>query len=76
MESNRFFEGKTLKVLIEQVEDGSAFGRTEYDAPEVDNDCILSIGESPVTVGSFSMATISDSSAYELYGKVENIEEE
>jgi ribosomal protein S12 methylthiotransferase len=69
-ENNRFFEGKTLKVLIEQVEDGTAFGRTEYDAPEVDNECILSIGESPVTVGSFCMATISDTSAYELFGNI------
>ncbi len=73
-QNNRFFEGKTLKVLIEQVEDGTAFGRTEYDAPEVDNECILTIENSPVTVGSFCMATISDSSAYELYGKIENIE--
>ncbi len=69
-ENNRFFEGKTLKVLIEQVEDGTTFGRTEYDAPEVDNECILSIGESPVTVGSFCMATIIDTSAYELYGEI------
>ncbi|MEI7749175.1 MAG: 30S ribosomal protein S12 methylthiotransferase RimO, partial [Chlorobiaceae bacterium] len=45
-----------------------------YDAPEVDNECILTIENSPVTVGSFCMATISDSSAYELYGKIENIE--
>ncbi len=69
-ENNRFFEGKTLKVVIEQIEDDTAFGRTEYDAPEVDNECILSIGESPVTVGSFCMATISDTSAYELYGQI------
>ncbi len=75
-ENNRFFEGKTIKVLIEQIEGGTAFGRTEYDAPEVDNECILSIGDTPVTVGSFCMATFSDSSAYELYGKIERTEEE
>jgi len=75
-ENNRFFEGKTIKVLIEQIEGGTAFGRTEYDAPEVDNECIFTIENSPVTVGSFCMATISDSSAYELYGKIERTEEE
>ncbi len=69
-ENNRFFEGKTLKVLIEQVEDGTAFGRGEYDAPEVDNECILTLEDSPVTVGSFCLAAINDSSAYELYGQI------
>ncbi len=69
-ENNRFFEGKTIKVLIEQVEDATAFGRTEYDAPEVDNECILAIENAPIPVGSFCMASISETSAYELFGKV------
>ncbi len=69
-ENNRVFEGKTVKVLIDQLDDDIAFGRTEFDAPEVDNECILTIESAPVTVGSFCMAEISDSSAYELYGKV------
>ncbi len=69
-ENNRLLEGKTVKVLIEQIEDGSALGRTEYDAPEVDNECILTIGDKGFGIGSFCMATISDSSAYELYGQI------
>jgi ribosomal protein S12 methylthiotransferase len=69
-ENNRLFEGKTVKVLIEQIDDGTAFGRTEYDAPEVDNECICAIEESPLSVGSFSMVTISDTTAYELFGKL------
>ncbi len=69
-ENNRLFEGKTVKVLIEQIDDGTAFGRTEYDAPEVDNECIVSTENSPLSVGSFSMVTISDTTAYELFGKL------
>jgi len=73
-QNNRVFAGKTLKVLIDQIEETTAIGRTEYDAPEVDNECILSIGDMAVTVGSFCTATISDTTAYELIGKVEKAE--
>ena len=69
-EKNGHLEGKTIKVLIEEVEDDLAFGRTEYDAPEVDNECVLTIENTSVTAGSFCMATISESTAYELLGRV------
>ena len=74
-ESNRAMEGRDMKVLIDQIDGDIALGRTEYDAPEVDNECVLDIKTSPVTVGSFCMATISDSSAYELYGRVKSVTE-
>ncbi len=68
-ENNRQFEGKTLEVLIDEV-DGSrpAYGRTQYDAPEVDNECIIDIRNAIVKPGDFCMAAIEDSTAYELYG--------
>ena len=69
-EKNRIFEGKVIKVLIDQIEEDSAFGRTEYDAPEVDNDCIITIGDTPVNVGSFCFAKINDTNAFELHGSV------
>ncbi|NTW70125.1 MAG: 30S ribosomal protein S12 methylthiotransferase RimO [Chlorobiaceae bacterium] len=70
-ENNRVFEGRTLKVLIDQIEGDTALGRTEYDAPEVDNECVLDLNNQPVTVGSFCMAEITDSAAYELHGRVQ-----
>ena len=70
-QNNRVFAGKTLKVLIDQIEESTAIGRTAYDAPEVDNECLLSIGDAAVKVGSFCMATISETTAYELIGKVD-----
>lgn len=72
-ENNRSFEGKKIKVLIEQIEGNTAFGRTEYDAPEVDNDCILTIDNNPVTVGSFCIASINETSPYELIGNIDCI---
>ena len=69
-EKNRVFEGTVVKVLIDQIEGESAFGRTEYDAPEVDNDCILTIGDTPVNVGSFYIAKITDTNAFELHGSL------
>ena len=74
-ENNKQFEGETIEVLIDEV-DGSrpAYGRTQYDTPEVDNECIIDIGNAIVKPGDFSMAVIEDSTAYELYGRVESAE--
>ncbi|MEI8032967.1 MAG: 30S ribosomal protein S12 methylthiotransferase RimO [Chlorobiaceae bacterium] len=72
-EKNRTFEGKELKVLIDQIEGETAFGRTEYDAPEVDNECILSLNDTGLSVGSFCRARITAASAYELHGSAEKL---
>lgn len=69
-EKNRLFDGTVVKVLIDQIEGENAFGRTEYDAPEVDNECILAFGDIPVTLGLFYMATITDTTAFDLHGSV------
>lgn len=69
-EKNRVFEGTTLRVIIDEVDGGTAYGRTEYDAPEVDNEVILDTGTGSIETGSFHMAGITDSTAYELYGSI------
>jgi ribosomal protein S12 methylthiotransferase len=69
-EKNRECEGTTVKVLIDQVEESTAFGRTEFDAPEVDNEVILNCPTHDVAPGSFCLARIDDSTAYELFGTV------
>jgi len=53
-----------------------AFGRTEYDAPEVDNECILETGGFEVRPGMFCRARITDSNPYDLEGKVIVIHEQ
>ncbi len=70
---NRTFEGKTVEVLIEETDDETAYGRTQYDAPEVDNECILDMNSHEVKPGDFCKASIGNSTAYELYGRIEAI---
>jgi len=69
-EKNRNFEGKEIVVLVDQVEENMVFGRTEYDAPEVDNECILETGNFDVRPGMFCRARITDSTPYDLEGEV------
>lgn len=58
----------TLNVLIDdRNEDGTYFGRTEHDAPDVDNGVII---ESPLEleIGTFIDVKISEAYEYDLYG--------
>ncbi|NTV92709.1 MAG: 30S ribosomal protein S12 methylthiotransferase RimO [Chlorobiaceae bacterium] len=68
--NNRAFEGKELTVLIDQIEGDIAIARTEYDAPEVDNECYLTTGSFKLSQGQFCTAQIEESSAYELHGTI------
>ena len=69
-EKNRALEGMKLKVVIDEVDGGTAFGRTQYDAPEVDNECILETDGMEVAPGDFVMAEIHDTTAFELHGAI------
>jgi len=69
-EKNLAFEGREMKVLIDSIEGDIALGRTEYDAPEVDNECLLEIGDFDIQPGMFCRAMITGSSAYELEGLI------
>jgi ribosomal protein S12 methylthiotransferase len=62
-ERNAALVGSTLKVLIDERKPGAAVGRTEFDAPEVDNEVHVQ-GEVPP--GHFCMAKIVDAVEYDL----------
>jgi ribosomal protein S12 methylthiotransferase len=70
-ENNKMFEEQTIEILIDEVDGSTAYGRTQYDAPEVDNECIVNIEGDDVKPGNFCRAYIEDSTAYELYGIIE-----
>lgn len=67
---NRKLEGQTLKVIIDRIDDNVAYARTEYDAPEVDNDVIIELGDTVAEEGEFRQVIIEDSTAYELFGRI------
>ncbi|NTU57794.1 MAG: 30S ribosomal protein S12 methylthiotransferase RimO [Chlorobiaceae bacterium] len=68
--NNRKFEGTIVKVVIDTVEEDTAYGRTEFDAPEVDNDVIITLGDMLVSPGDFRFVEINDTNPHELYGTI------
>ena len=69
LERNRSFVGKTVDVLIDELADeGHYTGRTAADAPEVDNE-VLVTGEG-LAPGDFASVDIIDAMEYDLVGAV------
>lgn len=72
LEKNTARIGTTLRVLIEEeVAEGEWRGRTEFDAPEVDNDVYVRSDEE-LTLGSFVTVTIDDAAEYDVFGSESN----
>lgn len=68
LESNQKKVGSILKVLLESQEaDGSYYGRSEYDAPEIDNG-VLFTSKEELNIGDFVLVTILDAFDYDLVG--------
>ena len=68
-EINQAKIGKTLKVMIDRVEDEYFVGRTEYDSPEVDPEVLIPITTQGVKKGTFYNAKIVGSTDFDLYGE-------
>lgn len=68
-EINQSKIGKTLKVIIDRVEDGYFVGRTEFDSPEVDPEVLIPIATKGVEKGQFYNAKIVDATDFDLYGE-------
>ena len=69
LELNREKIGKTLKVLVEEKdEDGSYIGRSEFDAPEIDNS-VLFTSDRKLKAGDMVNVLIEDAFDYDLVGR-------
>ena len=61
--------GRTLRVLVEEhCEDGTYMGRTEYDAPDID-DGVIFTSDAELEPGTFVNVEITDAFDYDLTGK-------
>lgn len=60
--------GSTQRVLIEEDLTGEFRGRTESDAPEVDNDVYVR-SDRPLALGSFVDVTIDDAAEFDIFGQ-------
>ena len=69
MERNQQKIGITFKVLIDRLEDGNYYGRTEFDSPEVDNEVIIK-QEQTLEIGEFYSVLIDDADPFDLRGHI------
>ncbi|MDE6443576.1 MAG: 30S ribosomal protein S12 methylthiotransferase RimO, partial [Muribaculaceae bacterium] len=69
LELNEKMVGTMEKVLIDRIEGDRAFGRTQYDSPEVDPEVIINDPEN-LAPGDFVMVRIDKAYPFELEGSV------
>ncbi|MDR0569904.1 MAG: 30S ribosomal protein S12 methylthiotransferase RimO [Clostridiales Family XIII bacterium] len=73
LELNEAMIGRELLVLVEEEnEDGSFCGRTEYDAPEIDNGVVFERGghQGEIRPGMFVKVKVTGAGDYDLFGVV------
>ncbi len=63
--------GSRQKVLVERVSEGKAFGRTEFDSPEVDPEIIFSFpSDYFLKPGDFVFVNVTDTDGFDLLGEL------
>ena len=78
-EKNQALIGQVMPVLIDRIEEGVAYGRTEFDTPEVDNEVIIQGASegfkvSDLKVGEFYQVEMIDAEAFDLFGEIRHYE--
>ena len=69
LEYNKEKVGREMTVLVEEKdEDGSYIGRTQYDAPEIDNSVIFT-SERELMPGDMVRVLVEDAFDYDLVGR-------
>jgi len=58
--------GKTIEVLIDEVDEDGAVGRSKWDAPEIDGSVFLN-GETCLKPGDLVRATVAHADEYDLW---------
>ena len=63
--------GKLTRAVVERHEEGAFVGRTEWDAPEIDNEIFITpYAGQKLSVGEFVDVRINDAAEFDLYGEV------
>ena len=66
LEKNTLKTGQSCRVLIDRKEAEFYVGRTEHDAPEVDNEVLIS-SDTKLNIGNFYNCKITEADAYDLH---------
>ncbi|MCS7297876.1 MAG: 30S ribosomal protein S12 methylthiotransferase RimO [Bacteroidia bacterium] len=69
-EWNQSWIGQTIQVLVDEVKEGVAVGRTQYDAMEVDNLVYVSDPTGQTAPGKFVQARVVDATEYDLWAEL------
>ncbi len=69
LERNQSLVGSTQRVLIDNVINGEYQGRTQFDAPEVDNEVFIRT-EKQLRVGDFVEVEIEDAAEFDLFASL------
>lgn len=70
LKRNQLRVGKTDKVLVTDVgDDGTALGRSQYEAPETDGEIVFTVKQKP-EIGSFVPVKITRADTYDLMGEM------
>ncbi|MBI2239551.1 MAG: 30S ribosomal protein S12 methylthiotransferase RimO [Magnetospirillum gryphiswaldense] len=64
--------GKTIEVIIDEVDDEGAFGRSWADSPEVDG-CVYLNGETDVEPGDIVLVEVENAEDFDLWGRIVGI---
>jgi ribosomal protein S12 methylthiotransferase len=62
---NEALIGRKIRVLIDRQEEGYWIGRTEWDAPEIDQEVIIRTAKKPA-IGTFETVTVNGAAEYDL----------
>jgi ribosomal protein S12 methylthiotransferase len=73
LEHNEELVGTVQRVLIDRVEEGQYVGRTEADAPDIDNEVFVH-ADAGLNPGTFCSVEILDASEYDMYGRLRSVE--
>lgn len=67
---NETLVGKTMKVIIDNLEGDYYIARSEMDAPEVDGEVLIEAKNNHLEIGNFYNVEIVSFNDYDLFGKI------
>jgi len=62
--------GKTLEVIVDEVDDQGATCRTWADAPEIDGNLFIDEGFEGLSAGDIVKVVVDEAGEYDLWGKL------
>lgn len=70
LECNQKLVGRTEKIIVDRVEGDYYVGRTQYDSPDVDTECLIKKEDGELEVGNFYMAKIKRAEEFDFYAEI------